>query len=295
METEASQVIDNVVMGRPVRFNESDDFLDRRAEKKLELAAKKAGFKEIVFQYEPIAAALSYEEKILKEELILVAHIGGGTTDYSVIKVGGISKNKLDRKEDILSNHGIYTGGNNFDSEIIKDFISPHLGKGSMYSCMGKDMDVGFDLYFDLSEWHLFQRMFDRKVLMRIDKLISMSYEKHKMERLLELIKNNLYFEFSNKIVNSKVELSSNSFTKIDMNMFANPFSTNLSRNEFEECIFEHTIKIEKSLKEALSLANVTPTQIDKVFLTGGSTLVPSVQNIYTKYYGLKVHRFLVD
>jgi hypothetical chaperone protein len=285
METKALQEIDNVVLGRPVRFNEDDDELDKQAEKKLELAANKIGFKNVVFQYEPIAAALAYESKITKEELILVADIGGGTTDYSIIKVGGKNKNKLDRKEDILSNHGIYVGGNNFDSEIIKNFISPYLGRGTMYNIMGKDMEVASDLYFDLSEWHLFQRMFDKKVLLRIEKLIYMSYEKNKIERLQELIKGNLYFDFSNSIINSKIELSSKPLTQINMNMFSDPFSINLNKNNFEESIMEHTTRIEKSLEEALRLANITVNQIDKVFLTGGSTLVPSVQNIYTKYF----------
>ena len=285
MEKEAFQEIDSVVLGRPVTFNENDKILDKQAEKKLESAANKIGFKNVVFQYEPIAAALAYESKITKEELILVADIGGGTTDYSIIKVGGKSKNKLDRKEDILSNHGIYVGGNNFDSEIIKNLISPYLGRGTMYNSMGKDMEVGSDLYFDLSEWHLFQRMFDRKVLLRIEKLIYMSYEKNKIERLQELIKDNLYFDFSNSIINSKIELSSKPLTQINMNMFSDPFSINLNKNNFEESIIEHTIRIEDSLKEALLLANVTANQINKVFLTGGSTLVPSVQNIYTKYF----------
>jgi len=178
MEKEALQEIDSVVLGRPVTFNENDKILDKQAEKKLESAANKIGFKNVAFQYEPIAAALAYESKITKEELILVADIGGGTTDYSIIKVGGKSRHKLDRKEDILSNYGIYVGGNNFDSEIIKNLISPYLGKGTMYNSMGKDMEVGTDLYFDLSEWHLFQRMFDRRVLLRIEKLINMSYER---------------------------------------------------------------------------------------------------------------------
>ena len=284
MEKEALQEIDNVVLGRPVRFNENDDKLDKKAEKKLELAANKIGFKNVVFQYEPIAAALAYESKITKEELILVADIGGGTTDYSIIKVGG-NKHKLDRKEDILSNHGIYVGGNNFDSEIIKNLISPYLGKGTMYNSMGKDMEVGTDLYFDLSEWHLFQRMFDRKVLLRIEKLINMSYEKNKIERLQELIKDNLYFDFSNSIINSKIELSSKSLTTINMNMFSDPFSIDLNQENFEASIYEHTTKIENALKETLLLANITTNQIDKVFLTGGSTLVPSVKNLYMKYF----------
>jgi len=285
LDKKANGSVENVVMGRPVRFNDYDDALDREAQHRLESAAKKAGFSNVLFQYEPIAAALSYEEKISKEELILVADIGGGTTDYSVIKVGGASRHFVDRKEDILSNHGVYVGGNSFDSSIIKEFIAPHLGQGSIYKSMGMEMEVPTELYYDLSEWHLFQRMFDRKVLNRIDKLKMMAYEKEKIERLEELITQNLYFDFANEIVNSKIRLSSAASTTLQMNMFDNPFTETLTLNAFESSISPYSKKIEDALHEALLQANVSRHQIDKVFLTGGSTLVPSVKNIYSNYF----------
>ena len=285
LDKKANGSVENVVMGRPVRFNDYDDALDREAQHRLESAAKKAGFSNVLFQYEPIAAALSYEEKISKEELILVADIGGGTTDYSVIKVGGASRHFVDRKEDILSNHGVYVGGNSFDSSIIKEFIAPHLGQGSIYKSMGMEMEVPTELYYDLSEWHLFQRMFDRKVLNRIDKLKMMAYEKEKIDRLEELITQNLYFDFANEIVNSKIRLSSAASTTLQMNMFDNPFTETLTLNAFESSISPYSKKIEDALHEALLQANVSRHQIDKVFLTGGSTLVPSVKNIYSNYF----------
>ena len=285
MDKRAEESIENLVLGRPVRFNDDSDFLDDEAQNRLEKAGKKAGFKNIVFQYEPIAAALSYEDKINKEELILVADIGGGTTDYSIIKVGGNNRHKADRKEDILSNHGVYVGGNSFDSSIIKEFIAPHLGQGTIYKSMGKEMEVPYELYFNLSEWHLFQRMFDRKVLMRIDKLMMMAYEKEKIERLHELITENLYFDFANKIVNAKITLSLADKARLDMKMFYSPFTVDLTLNEFENSIASHTQKIEEALNETLKQANVTVEQIDKVFLTGGSTLVPSVKKIYLNYF----------
>ena len=285
MDSQADESIENIVFGRPVRFNDDSDELDREAQYRLESAGYKAGFKNIVFQYEPIAAALSYEDKIDREELILVADIGGGTTDYSVIKVGGDSRNRMDRKDDILSNHGVYVGGNSFDSSIIKEYIAPHLGQGTIYKSMGKEMEVPTELYYDLSEWHLFQRMFDKKVLNRIDKLLMMAYEKDKIERLLELIQDNLYFDFANEIVDAKIRLSSSNRATLDMKMFYDKFSLDLSLMQFENAIDPYTQKIEKALDEALIQANVTANQIDKVFLTGGSTLVPKVKSIYSNYF----------
>jgi len=284
MESKVGQKIDKVVMGRPVRFNDTDDFLDKQAEKRLERAALLAGYKEVAFQYEPIAAALAYEQSTVKEELILVADIGGGTTDYSVIRVGG-NRNKQNRKEDILATHGTYVGGNSFDSEIIKSFVVEHLGKGSLYKNMGKEMEIGPALYSDFSEWHRFQKMYDPKVLNSIEKFIFMAYDKKKIGRLLELIKEGLYFSFSEKIIKAKVDLSFNDATVIDMNMFDAPFEEPLKREAFDAVIEYHTMKIKTTLDETMVMANIGYEQIDKVFLTGGSTLVPAVKNIYKELF----------
>lgn len=281
LEEHTGQSIENVVLGRPVRFNDDDDLLDQQAEDRLKAAALQAGFKEVAFQYEPIAAALSYEQNISKEELILVADIGGGTTDYTVIRVGGEDALGIDRKEDILATHGTYVGGNSFDSEIIKNFVVQHLGKGSLYKNMGKEMEIGPALYSDFSEWHKFQKMYDIKVLNSIEKFIFMAYDKEKIGRLLELIKEGLYFSFSEKIIDAKVDLSFNSATKIEMNMFDSPFEESLEREAFDAVIEHHTQKIKTTLDETMSMANIGHEQIDRVFLTGGSTLVPAVKNIY--------------
>jgi len=284
MEAKVGQKIDKVVMGRPVRFNDDDDFLDQQAQQRLERAALKAGYKEVAFQYEPIAAALAYEQTIQKEELILVADIGGGTTDYSVIRVGG-SVNKKDRKEDILATHGTYVGGNSFDSEIIKNFVVSHLGKGSLYKNMGKEMEIGPAFYSDFSEWHRFQKMYDKSVIQAIEKLIYMAYDKDKISRLLELIKEGLYFSFSEKIIDAKIQLSFDEATTIDMNIFEKPFTEEITREAFNAVIVHHTQKIKTTLDETIAMANISYEQIDKVFLTGGSTLVPAVHNIYKEFF----------
>ena len=284
MEAKVGQKIDKVVMGRPVRFNDDDDFLDQQAQERLERAALQAGFKEVAFQYEPIAAALAYEQSIQKEELILVADIGGGTTDYSVIRVGGTT-NKQDRKEDILATHGTYVGGNSFDTEVIKNFVVSHLGKGSLYKNMGKEMEIGPAFYSDFSEWHRFQKMYDKSVLQAIEKLIYMAYDKDKISRLLELIKEGLYFSFSEKIIDAKIQLSFDEVTTIDMNIFKKPFTEEIRREAFNAVIAHHVQKIKTTLDETMKMANISYEQIDKVFLTGGSTLVPVVKNIYRELF----------
>ncbi len=283
LDEKAGQSIERVVLGRPVRFNDEDDALDQQAQDRLEAAALQAGFKEVAFQYEPIAAALAYEKDISKEELILVADIGGGTTDYTIIRVG--TQRGGDRKEDILATHGTYVGGNSFDSEIIKAFVVKHLGQGSLYKNMGKEMEIGPALYGDFSEWHKFQKMYDQKVLNSIEKYIYMAYDKDRISRLLELIKEGHYFAFSQKIIEAKVDLSFNDSTIIDMNMFEKPFTQELSQKAFNAVIAHHTNKIKSTLDETMKMANISYEEIDRVFLTGGSTLVPAVSNIYKELF----------
>jgi hypothetical chaperone protein len=285
LERHAGESIDRVILGRPVHFNDKDKFLDRQAQERLYSSAIQAGFKEVYFEYEPISASLAYEQSIQKEEIILVADIGGGTTDYTIVRVGGKKKKNIDRRDDILSTHGCYIGGNNFDSEIIRNFVIEHLGYGSHYKNMGKEMQIDYSLYSDFSHWHKFQKMYDYKVINRIEKYIYMAYDKEKISRLLELIKNGLYFDFSERVIKSKIDLSSRKSTIINMDIFENPFSQSLSRKEFDRVILEDINTIKSTLKETLNLAGVKANQIDKVFLTGGSTLVPAVRNIYETFF----------
>lgn len=284
IEAHIGQSVEKIVLGRPVRFKDDDDVLDQLAQERLEKAALQAGFKEVKFLYEPIAAAIAYEKQVQKEELVLVADIGGGTTDYTIVRVGG--KKKLERKEDILATNGVYVGGNSFDTQIIRNFVTEHLGEGSLYKNMGKEMSIGPHLYNDFSEWHKFQKMYDIKVLNGIEKLIFMAYDKEKISRLLELIREGLYFSFSQKIIESKAQLSFDETTFIDMNLFQDPFTQEITREAFNKVITPDIEKIKMTLDETIKMANISYDEIDRVFLTGGSTLVPAVKNLYREVFG---------
>ncbi len=268
--------VKKLTLGRPVRFNDSDDRLDKLAQDRLKRAALKAGFKEINFCFEPIAAALSYKQNLSKDETILVADIGGGTTDYTIINL---------KSNNILSTYGIYIGGNNFDSKIIREFISPYLGEGIKYKNMGKDMHISHSLYVDLYEYYRFIKMYDKQIIDSIKKYIQMAYDKTAIKRLLELIEDGEYFNFINAIVDAKVSLSKNSNCLINMNFFEEPFSVKISQKEFNTITEEEIAKIKDALYKSLEIANISPKKIDKVFLTGGTTLIPAVAEIYKEVF----------
>jgi len=278
LENEAKESINRVVLGRPVNFNDNSKELDKLAQLRLESAAKLAGFKEVIFEYEPIAAALTYTKDIKKKQKILIADIGGGTTDYTVVEINGNKKN-------ILSTSGVYIGGNSFDKKIIQNYVSYYLGKDSKYVNMGKTLSVDSRFYADLSEYHKFQTMYDVEIINSIKKLHSMSKEKDKIQRLIELIEQRLYFDFIEAISGAKIELSKIDLATIDMSFFTNPFSLNLSKEQFNNSINFELKEIEKAMQEALKRANSSYSDIDRVFLTGGSTLTPAVRAIYYRYF----------
>lgn len=188
LESTGGEAVDHVVMGRPVRFNDDDDALDRRAQDRLEKAAKAAGFASVSFQYEPIAAALAYEATVTAEELIVVADIGGGTSDFSIVRVGP-GRQGLDRRGDILGNHGTYIGGDNFDASIIDAFVAPQMGKGTLFRSLDKRLPFPVHYFTWLARWHLFNNLLERKNLNELRSLLQVSEEPEKVGRLIELVK----------------------------------------------------------------------------------------------------------
>jgi hypothetical chaperone protein len=140
-----------VVHGRPVRFVDNDDTADQRAQAVLEGIARRVGFKEVVFVPEPIAAALHYEEMASSEELVLVADIGGGTSDFSVIRIGPQRRQLQDRTADILATAGARIGGTDFDTLLSLDRVMPLLGRGT--KLIDKNLPMPNGIYFDLATW----------------------------------------------------------------------------------------------------------------------------------------------
>ena len=150
-EEKINNEINRVVMGRPVHFRDNDFKGDVAAEKQLLEVAKKSGFKEIYFQYEPIAAAYTHEENVKGEKIACVIDIGGGTSDFSIIRLGEKLKHKQNRQDDILSDSGVRIGGNDFDKDLSISTFMPELGMHTIYG--QKNLFVPTSQYFDMSEW----------------------------------------------------------------------------------------------------------------------------------------------
>ncbi len=156
-EREAGQTLTRVVLGRPVFFVDDDAQRDSRAQTLLAEAARQVGFSDVHFQYEPIAAALDYETTVSDEQMVLVADIGGGTSDFSLVRVGPQRRMRLDRRPDILANHGVHIAGTDFDRRIALAHIMPACGFGGRGP---SGREVPSKVYFDLATWHLINTVY---------------------------------------------------------------------------------------------------------------------------------------
>ena len=161
-EAAGGQALTQVVMGRPVFFVDDDPERDAAAQASLEAAAREVGFKDVAFQYEPIAAAFDHEQQVRAEQTVLVADIGGGTSDFSVVRVGPDRAQRLDRRDDILANHGVHVAGTDFDRHVSVRSIMPTMGLGAFGPSIGGQAPrpVPSRVYFDLATWHLINTVY---------------------------------------------------------------------------------------------------------------------------------------
>ena len=158
-EAELGGPVDSVVLGRPVHFVDDDAVADAEAQKQLEGAVRAQGFKHIEFQFEPIAAALDYERQVSDEQLALIVDLGGGTSDFTVIRVSPERSKKPQRADDILATAGVHVGGTDFDRLLSVAKVMPELGLGTMTRDGKRHLPVA--PYYDLSTWHRINRLYN--------------------------------------------------------------------------------------------------------------------------------------
>ncbi len=265
-----------VVIGRPAFFVDDDAEADRQAEQQLMTAAKAAGFKIVEFQFEPIAAALHYEKTVTAEEIALVADIGGGTSDFSVVRVSPKLAMKADRRTDILSYTGVHVGGTDFDRLLSVATLMPFLGLGSRLKMKGMTAPSWY--FSDLSTWHRINFLYDNKVMTEIRTVRRDSAEPEKIERLLRVLQERLGHALLARIEQAKIELSSRSKASVALADIAAALSLEVNRPTFEAAIVEGLARVEGQVHEALRLAKLDARAVKTVFLTGGSSGVPAVR-----------------
>ena len=272
----AGAEIASVVHGRPVTFADGDVEADARAQSILEDIARSAGFKHIRFAYEPMAAALHYESTINGEELILVADIGGGTSDFSVVRIGPERRHKADRKDDILANAGARLGGTDFDASLSLEVAMPLLGMGS--HTVTKHLEMPKAIYFELATWATINFAYTYRNERDIAELRADAAEPEKLARLLKTIRKRLGHRIAFAVEEAKVGLSSEQAAPVDLNFLETGLAALATRGGFESAINDRLRRLTRGAAQCIADAGIRAADIKTIFFTGGSSLVPAVR-----------------
>ncbi len=270
-------------MGRPVHFVDNDQSADHRAQEELKGIAQLIGFKNIEFQFEPIAAAFAHESKIAGEKLALVVDLGGGTSDFTVIKLSGKYVSKTDRSSDILANTGVRVGGNDFDKEVSLSLIMPELGYRTTYG--SKNLEVPLKFFHDLSEWSKVNLLYTPKNLSTIKQIYHESHSRKKFGRLLSVFEQEKGHTILASAEQSKIAPTASSTHESTFGFLNDDFRILLNRQQFDEAIKSDVSKITQAAIECLKKAGIVSNQIELVILTGGSTEVPLVQSAFRSLF----------
>lgn len=280
-ESQIKTELTSVVLGRPVHFQDFAPEADSKAESMLQRIAIKAGFKNVSFQFEPLAAAYAHESALKKEQLACVIDIGGGTSDFSLIKLGPENKKKTSRQSDILANTGIRVGGNDFDRDLSIKCFMPDLGYGTDLKpddYNGRILPIPFSPYTMLSEWSSVNNLYTYKEKKNIEQIYKRAAEPEKVRNLYEVVKRELGHTLLNEIENCKIALTNNHIVNQRLAFLPNVPEIKVGVEEFEQAIMQDTKKVTTALAECLHQGGVSKQNVDLVVLTGGSTEIPYIK-----------------
>jgi hypothetical chaperone protein len=273
-QTAGGVAVDQVVMGRPVFFVDDDPEQDAKAQACLQAAAHQVGFKHVVFQYEPIAAAFDHEQRITQEELVLVADIGGGTSDFSVVRVGPKRAKKLDRRADILSNHGIHVAGTDFDRHISLAAIMPTLGYGAFGpSLKGQaPRPVPTRVYMDLTTWHLINSVYQPQRVAELKSMVDFYGDLTHHQRLMKTLHERLGHALIGQAEAAKIAVSAGGQTELDLSHIEPALAHHFDDAQAQQALQHDVNRIVACAKDTVQRAGIQAADIGALFFTGGST-----------------------
>jgi hypothetical chaperone protein len=270
------QGIEAVVHGRPVRFIDDDDVADAKAQKTLEDIARRVGFKDVSFVYEPIAAAYDYERRVSREEVVLIADIGGGTSDFTVIRIGPDRHKRPDRADDILANAGVHIGGTDFDSLFSLTAVMPILGLGSFL--VEKNLPMPRAPYDLLSTWAKINFSYIPRNERMIAELLAGAAEPKKVARLQAVVQKRLGHRIAIAVEQAKIALSTELKSDIPLDFIDPRLHVPVTRPDFEWTVRDQSARLQGCAAGCVARAGLTPSDIQTIFFTGGSSRIPAVR-----------------
>ena len=278
--------ITHALSGRPVMFVGADSEADNEfAVERLSAAYLQAGFTQVEFAMEPVAAAYAYQSGIDREELLLIGDFGGGTTDFSLLRVGpGMSARG---EPQVLGTTGVGIAGDAFDARIVRRLISPALGSESQARSLGKLLPaLPAWVYANLERWHTLSFLRTREVHAMLRAAERNALEPEKIAALRTVVEQDLGYRLHQAVQRVKIDLSAYEAAEFVLDTEALHLRTPVQRADFEGWIAPELGRMEASLEELLRTTSTAPEEVDRVFLTGGTSLVPAVRRVFTRRFG---------
>ena len=278
--------VTHALAGRPVVFVGAESEADNQfAVERLRQAFLEAGFAHVEFAMEPVAAAYAYESTLAEDELLLVGDFGGGTTDFSLLRVGRAARASKERQ--VLGTTGVGIAGDAFDARIVRRLISPALGSDSMAHSLGKVLPaLPAWVYANLERWHTLSFLRTHAVRELLRTTQKRALEPEKIAALAAVVEHDLGYRLHGAVGRLKLDLSTAEDAEFNLNAEVVHLHAPVRRTEFESWIAPELARMEASLDDLLSSTGVLPKQIDRVFLTGGTSLVPAVRRVFTQRFG---------
>ena len=264
-----------VVIGRPVHFVDGDAERDARAQQALAECAATAGFTEVAFELEPIAAALDYERRLQDEAVVLIVDIGGGTSDFTVVRLGPKRMRKRDRASDILATAGVHIGGTDYDRRLNLQRVMPLLGFRHL-GPSGREVPSG--TFFDLASWHLIHRMYAPKMVREVRELRDNYSDRRLHERLMTVLEERLGHLLASEVERAKIEVSSQGGTAaIDLSHVEKGLQADVEAVEMANDLEGLLQQVVDCAADCMASAG---RKVDAIYLTGGSSALRPFQDL---------------
>lgn len=270
------------IVGRPVNFAG----LQPRAELALaryQTAFARLGFEDVRYAYEPVAAAFFFARQLTADATVLVADFGGGTSDFSLVR---FERRAGRLKSTALANSGVGLAGDAFDYRIIDHLVSPALGKGSSYRAFGQKLPIPNRYYTAFARWEQLALLRASKDMRDIRALVRSAEEPDKIAWLVELLDDNHGYRLYQSVSRLKEALSGQEGAQFDFRAGSIDIRAEVARSDFEAWIAPELSAMQAAVDEALARARLTPDEVDRVFLTGGTSFVPAVRRLFAERFG---------
>ena len=272
-----------ILAGRPVVFAGSrpDEGL---AVQRLAAAYALAGLPGVDLAYEPLGAAYWYARDLKRDETVLVADFGGGTSDFSVIRFTRGPGGRIEGTP--LAHAGVGVAGDTFDTRLVEHLVSTQLGKGSQYRSFDKRLPFPAYVHAAFAQWHQLSWLRTPKVMAELRDLAAVSDDRAAIEDLITFLELDLGFDLYRAISAVKTRLSQNDRAELDFQSHGVTLHASVTRDEFEGYIAGDLERISGATDHALHQAGLAADDIDAVFMTGGTSYVPAVQRLFTARFG---------